>query len=160
VGSGETVNVGVQNEREWERFCAVVLRRPELVDDPRFAGNASRVAHRGALDAQVAAVFSGLDLAEARRRLETAGIAYAQQRDLAGFAGHPQLAARGRWREVATEGGPVRALLPPVSAAWDSPMGPVPAAGEHTAQVLAWLDDPAGAPGGPPSAAPGHGPLG
>jgi itaconate CoA-transferase len=158
VGSGEVVNLGLQNEREWERFCAVVLRRPELVDDPRFAGNASRVAHRAELDGQIAAVLARLDLAEVQRRLETAGIAYAQQRDMAEFAEHPQLAARDRWREVATEGGPVRALLPPVSAAWDSPMGPVPAAGEHTAQVLAWLDDPAQAPGS--AAGPDGGTMG
>jgi itaconate CoA-transferase len=155
VGSGETVNLGLQNEREWERFCAVVLRRPELVDDPRFAGNASRVAHRAELDGEIAAAFAALDLAEVTRRLETAGIAYAQQRDMAEFAAHPQLAARDRWREVATEGGPVRALLPPVTAGWASPMGPVPGIGEHTAQVLAWLDDPAEAPGG--SAPPGAG---
>jgi itaconate CoA-transferase len=151
VGSGETVNVGLQNEREWERFCAVVLRRPELADDPRFAGNAARVARRSELDALVAEVFAGLDLAEVQRQLDTAGIAHAQQRDLAEFAEHPQLAARDRWREVATEAGPVRALLPPVTAAWASPMGPVPAAGEHTAQVLAWLDDPAEVPGAAPA---------
>ncbi|MCO1653609.1 CaiB/BaiF CoA transferase family protein [Pseudonocardia humida] len=156
VGSGETVNLGLQNEREWERFCAVVLRRPELADDPRFAGNAARVAHRAELDAQIAAVFAGLDLAEVERRLETAGIAHARQRDMAEFAEHPQLVARDRWREVATEAGPVRALLPPVTAPWSAGMGAVPASGEHTAAVLAWLAaDPAEgsgaapAPGGP-----------
>jgi crotonobetainyl-CoA:carnitine CoA-transferase CaiB-like acyl-CoA transferase len=140
VGSGETVNVGLQNEREWERFCAVVLQRPELATDPRFAGNAARVAHRAELDALVAAEFADLDLNEAQRRLERAGIAYARQRDMAEFAAHPQLAARDRWREVGTEAGPVQALLPPVTAGWDVPMGAVPAAGEHTAAVLAWLD--------------------
>ncbi len=41
--------MGLQNEREWKAFCEVVLRRPELVDDPRFAGNAARVAERDAL---------------------------------------------------------------------------------------------------------------
>ncbi|HZG91997.1 MAG TPA: CaiB/BaiF CoA-transferase family protein [Pseudonocardia sp.] len=145
VGTGETVNVGLQNEREWERFCAVVLERPELATDPRFAGNTARVAHRAELDALVAGVFAGLDLATAQDRLDRAGIAHARQRTMAEFAEHPQLAARDRWREVGTEAGPVQALLPPVDAGWEVPMGPVPAAGEHTAAVLAWLDraDPA-----------------
>jgi itaconate CoA-transferase len=141
VGSGETVNLGLQNEREWQRFCAVVLERPGLADDPRFAGNAARVAHRAELDALVAAEFARLDLAEVQRRLDAAGIAHAEQRDMAGFAAHPQLAARDRWREVGTEAGPVQALLPPVTAGWAAPMGRVPAAGEHTAAVLAWLDE-------------------
>src|SRR6185312_17422543 len=91
------------------------------------------------------------DLVEVERRLETAGIAHARQRDMAEFAEHPQLAARDRWREVATEAGPVRALLPPVTAPWSVAMGAVPAAGEHTADVLAWLAaDPAQGSGGAP----------
>jgi itaconate CoA-transferase len=139
TGSGEVVTIGLQNEREWAAFCAVVLERPELAEDPRFAGNAARVAHRAELDALVAAVFAGLDLAAVQERLDAAGIAHARQRTMAEFAEHPQLAARDRWREVATEAGTVRALVPPVTAPWPAPMGAVPAAGQHTDEVLAWL---------------------
>lgn len=139
TGSGEVVTIGLQNEREWAAFCALVLRRPELAADPRFAGNAARVAHRAELDAVVEGVFAGLDLAAVQERLDAAGIAHARQRTMAEFAEHPQLAARDRWREVATEAGPVRALIPPVTAPWPAPMGAVPAAGQHTEEVLAWL---------------------
>lgn len=139
TGSGEVVTIGLQNEREWAAFCAVVLQRPELAGEPRFAGNAARVAHRAELDALVAEVFAGLDLAVVQERLDAAGIAHARQRTMAEFAEHPQLAARDRWREVGTEAGPVRSLLPPVTAPWPAPMGDVPAAGQHTDEVLAWL---------------------
>ena len=38
--------LGLQNEREWVSFCDKVLLRPELARDPRFTGNAKRVAER------------------------------------------------------------------------------------------------------------------
>ncbi|MFP5021891.1 CaiB/BaiF CoA transferase family protein [Pseudonocardia phyllosphaerae] len=140
TASGDVLNVAVQNEREWERFCTDVLQRPELATDPRFAGNAQRHAHRDELATVVDAVFAGFDVDEARRRLDDAGIANARQRDMAGFAAHPQLAARDRWRDTPTPGGPVRMPIPPVTSGWAEPAGSVPAVGEHTEAVLAWLD--------------------
>src|ERR687890_997569 len=35
-GDGEIVFLGIQNEREWEKFCEQVLESPELADDVRF----------------------------------------------------------------------------------------------------------------------------
>jgi itaconate CoA-transferase len=141
TGSGDILNVGLQNEREWETFCSRVLQRPELSTDTRFAGNVLRVTHRAELDKIIADVFAQIPLEEAQRRLDDAGIAYARQRTMTEFAAHPQLAARDRWRTIDTPGGPAQALLPPVTADWDTPMGPVPSPGEHTADVLAWLKE-------------------
>jgi itaconate CoA-transferase len=71
-------------------------------------------------------------------RLDAAGIASARLRTPAEFAAHPQLAARDRWREADTPGGPVRALLPPVTVPGrEATMGAVPALGQHTEAVLA-----------------------
>ena len=43
-----------------------------------------------------------------------------------------QLVARDRWHDIETPGGPVRAMLPPVSFADDEPvLGPVPGLGQH-----------------------------
>src|SRR5437764_13544306 len=36
TGDGATIFLGLQNEREWERFCSVVLEEPALAVDPRF----------------------------------------------------------------------------------------------------------------------------
>jgi crotonobetainyl-CoA:carnitine CoA-transferase CaiB-like acyl-CoA transferase len=77
--------------------------------------------------------------------LDAAGIACARLRSPAEFAAHPQLAARDRWREVETPGGPVRALLPPVSMPGpEAAMGAVPALGQHTAAIRAELGFPPG----------------
>ena len=60
AGDGKSVMLGVQNEREWQAFCAKVLQRPELASDPRFDSNARRVAARDALAAIIDEVFSKL----------------------------------------------------------------------------------------------------
>lgn len=137
AAEGETVFLGVQNAREWTRFCAQALERPGLAADPRFATNARRVEHRSALDREIAAVFSRLPAADVVRRLESAGIATARLNTVEQFAAHPQLAARGRWREVASSAGPVRALIPPATIAGVEPrMDPIPALGEQTDAIL------------------------
>lgn len=137
---GEQVFLGIQNEREWQRFCSVVLSRPELSEDPRFATNTLRVANRDDLTGYIEAVFGSLDADHVVDRLEQAGVANARLRDLAGLASHPQLAARDRWREVGSPVGPLRALLPPaLPDGEEPPLGPIPAVGEHTAAILAEL---------------------
>jgi itaconate CoA-transferase len=134
---GGPVYVGVQNAREWTRFCADVLHRPDLADDERFRTNSLRVQHRPALHAAVEAVFATLSAGEILARLETAQIASARLNDMAGFLAHPQLVDRGRWREVGSPAGPVPALVPPVAIDGVDPvMGPVPALGEHTDAIL------------------------
>jgi crotonobetainyl-CoA:carnitine CoA-transferase CaiB-like acyl-CoA transferase len=139
TGDGGTVMLGLQNEREWVNFCDVVLQRPELATDPRFVGNANRVAERDALRALIVAAFALLSTAAVLERLETAKIANARVNTMHDVWEHPQLAARGRWREVGTSAGPVPALLPPGSWDVEPRMDPVPALGEHTDAVLAEL---------------------
>jgi crotonobetainyl-CoA:carnitine CoA-transferase CaiB-like acyl-CoA transferase len=139
-GDGRQVFLGIQNSREWARFCAEVLGLPELADDPRFATVTLRVANRAALQAIIEARFAGVDAADVLGRLERAGIANARLNSVQEFWEHPQLRARGRWREVATEVGPVQALLPPVTMAGVEPrMDPVPGLGADTAAILGGL---------------------
>ncbi|MDN4644217.1 CaiB/BaiF CoA transferase family protein [Arthrobacter sp. PsM3] len=141
-----TVFFGIQNEREWAKFCEEVLRQPGLALDVRFAGNALRVDNRPALHDSIDAVLGGLPAAEVLSRLDAAGIANAQLRDMHEFADHPQLAERNRWRDVESPVGPLRSLLPPVtSRETDVRMDPVPGIGQHTEKILAelGLDGPA-----------------
>ncbi|MFJ8309245.1 MULTISPECIES: CaiB/BaiF CoA transferase family protein [unclassified Streptomyces] len=138
TADGGQVLLSVQNDREWRRLAELVLERPELADDPAYASNAERVANRAETDELVARALAGLTAAEAVGRLESAGIACARLNTVGDVAGHPQLAARDRWREVESPVGPLRALLPPINlgGAQEARMGAVPALGEHTRATL------------------------
>jgi itaconate CoA-transferase len=139
---GDTVLLGIQNAREWPRFCHDVLRKPELADDKRFSSNTLRVQHRDALTAEIDAVLSDLPADEVLARLERAGIANARMNSVAEFIDHPQLAAR--WREIESPAGRLRALAPSHGIRdVDAPMGPIPSLGEHTDKILQELGFPA-----------------
>ena len=136
-GDGEVVFFGIQNEREWRRFCEAVLGRPEVASDELFENNSRRVENRETLEEEISAVFGGLSSEEAIQRLENAGIANARMRTVRGLLEHPQLAARDRWREVGSQSGPLQVLLPPGTPTDAEPiMAPIPAVGEHTDTIL------------------------
>ena len=131
------VYLGLQNEREWKKFCDVVLERPELAADPRFDSNARRVQNRAQLDAAMREVFQKLTAAEIIARLEAAQIANARLNTVQEFVEHPQLKARERWSTVDSPAGTLPALLPPVAMEGvESVMNEVPALGQHTDAIL------------------------
>jgi crotonobetainyl-CoA:carnitine CoA-transferase CaiB-like acyl-CoA transferase len=137
AGDGGTVMLGLQNEREWKAFCERVLLQPQLATDPRFDANAKRNANREALQAIILETFAALDTPQVLERLDAAQIANARMNDMAGLWAHPQLKARGCWREVDSPAGAIPALLPPGrQSAFDYRMGPIPAVGAHTESIL------------------------
>ena len=143
AGDGSEVVLAIQNEREWVQFCAVVLQQPELATDPRFDSGSRRVAHRPDLHAVIEAVFSGLTGEEVEARLVAARVAHGRRRELADVVDHPQLDARGRWTTIGSPAGPLRALRPPIDLPGrEARMGAVPAVGQHTDDILAWLARP------------------
>ncbi|NMH96762.1 CoA transferase [Pseudonocardia acidicola] len=141
-GDGVAVHLAVQNEREWVRLCTVVLARPELATDPRFATVRERVRHRDALHAELHRRFDELTADELGALLDTADVAWSRVGLVADLTAHPQLVARDRWHAVPVPGGDdVPMLAPPVdSSAWPAPSGHiVPALGADTRDVLAEL---------------------
>lgn len=140
AGDGKVVYLGIQNEREWARFCDVVLGQADLATDPRFISNPDRVANRPDLDAAINAAFAKLTYDQAVERLEAAQIAHSQQRTVMEFVEHPQLAERGRVVEVGSPVGPLWALRPPATMEGEpAVMGPIPDVGEHTEAILTEL---------------------
>ena len=143
TAGGDQVFIGIQNDREWAVLCEKILGRPDLISDSRFATNPSRVVHDGELTSIIENALRDIPADRLVAILDQAGIACAELRSPAQFAAHPQLAARDRWREAGTPGGPVRSLLPPVSIAGrEAAMGAVPALGQHTAAIRAELGFP------------------
>lgn len=134
---GKVIYLGIQNEREWRRFCEGVLQQPDLGTDPRFDSNSSRVQNRSDLEQIINNTCQRLPAGDIIKRLEAAQIAYARMNTLEEFLAHPQLTARSRWREIDSPVGPLRALIPPVTIENLGPaMGAVPALGQHTEAIL------------------------
>ncbi|HPT50242.1 MAG TPA: CaiB/BaiF CoA-transferase family protein [Accumulibacter sp.] len=138
AGDGKVVMLGLQNEREWAVFCEQVLRRPELIDDPRYASTSKRSAARDEVKALIEHVFATLGVEQVIARLDAAGIANARMNDMHDLWRHPQLRARGRWATVDSPVGRLPALLPPaLPSTATARMAPIPAVGEHTQAILA-----------------------
>lgn len=136
AGDGKEVMLGLQNDREWTTFCRDILEAPALETDPRFNSNHARAANKLDLTAIIMATFSKWSAEEVITKLSTAGIANARMNDMAGLWAHPQLKARGRWREVDTPVGPMPALLPPGGVGAEPRMDAIPALGQHSRAIL------------------------
>ncbi|WP_291987790.1 CaiB/BaiF CoA-transferase family protein [Candidatus Accumulibacter sp. ACC007] len=140
AGDGKTVMLGLQNEREWQVFCAQVLERPDLASDARFSSNSRRTQARDELRTLIDERFARLSSEQLIARLDAAQIANARMNDMHEVWEHPQLKARGRWTEVDTPSGPIPALRPPGQVDSFTPrMDAVPALGEHTDAILSEL---------------------
>ena len=137
-GDGAYVMLGIQNEREWAKFCAGVLGMPGLATDDKYSNNTKRTSRRAEVVALIEEVFSRMKAEEVVARLDAADIANARINTPQEVWDHPQLKARDRWREVGSPAGPLPVLLPPVTMPeFEARLDPIPAIGEHTDRVLA-----------------------
>lgn len=137
AGDGKTIILGLQNEREWDAFCRVVLERPELTTDERFVSNSLRTQSRAALTDIITTVFSALSIEAVIERLERAQIANARMNDMLDVWNHPQLKARERWTSVQSPVGFIPALLPPgMPQSFEPRMDAIPALGQHSERIL------------------------
>ena len=140
AGDGGTVFLSIQNEREFERFCEVVLENSALAKDRRFSSGPVRSENRNAMHEEIHRVFSKLSAIQVIGRLEKADIANARLNSMQEFWDHPQLEARDRWREVGTPAGPIQAMKPPFNIDGFEPrMDAVPGLGAHSRAILAEL---------------------
>ena len=140
AGDGKTVFLSIQNEREFERFCDVVLLNSGLKSNPKFSSGSVRAVNRDAMHEEIDRVFSKLTAEKILQRLDEANIANARLNSMQEFWDHPQLEARERWREVSTPAGPVNAVKPPFNLDGFEPrMDAVPALGAHSRAILSEL---------------------
>jgi itaconate CoA-transferase len=140
TGDGKQINIGIQNEREWRQFCALVLLNREIAADPRFDSNSQRSENRKTLRAVISEIFRTLTLEEIVERLENAGIAHSRMNSVQELLAHPQHTARGRTRNVASPVGLLQALVPPILLDGVKPrMEAIPALGQDTDAILTEL---------------------
>lgn len=128
-----TVIVAVQNICEWLRFCAGVLRRPDLIAHPDYTTNALRVASREALDLQMEPMLIGLTTVEAIARLEAVSIAWGRYTAVRDLGAHPAL----RRTDVTLPYGQSITLPRPAGRNLSFRPGPVPALGSSSVSLRA-----------------------
>jgi itaconate CoA-transferase len=93
---------------------------------------------RAELHAEIEDALSLYSADQVLTRLDAAQIANGKLNTVGDLLDHPQL--EHRWAEVDSPAGPLRALPPPVSIGGTAPvLGPIPAVGEHTDEILAEL---------------------
>ena len=146
AGDGKFVMLGLQNEREWAIFCDKVLGQPALKTDERFSSGPRRSNARKELHRVIADAFSKLSAQQIVERLDEAQIGNARMNDMHEVWDHAQLRARGRWVEIDSPAGRIKAMLPPgVPESFEPRMDPIPAVGQHTDAILRELGYDAGA---------------
>jgi crotonobetainyl-CoA:carnitine CoA-transferase CaiB-like acyl-CoA transferase len=124
------------NDAQFARVAALV-GEAAWAEDPRYATNAARVAHRVDLVAHLAAHFAREKRDVWVERLVAAGVPATPVLDLAEALAEPQLAERGM---IAAIDDPVAGRIATVASPFRAaarPPGPAPRLGEHTRAVLA-----------------------
>jgi itaconate CoA-transferase len=140
AAGGRQVVIAIQNEREWLRLCNDVFQRPDLATDERFKTNSLRLKNRGELEPLVDEYLSQLSVEEAEELFERASIPFSRLNDVGEVLEHPQVVLRDRLMNVLSGSGTVDLLRAPfnIEGVREAP-APVPAVGQHNAEVLAEL---------------------
>jgi itaconate CoA-transferase len=136
LADGSLVNLAVQNQGQWERLCNGVLGRAELITDPRFRRNEDRLRERQALERLISDLLAKQHPEEVRRHLADADVPFGDVNDVGALVAHPQLESRGRWMDVRSPGGILRAAAHPINlAGLRQRQGAVPSLDEHGDEI-------------------------
>lgn len=140
TSDGEIV-VAVGNDESWKRFCPAI-GLPELAADPRFDTNKDRMANYDAMRPPIDRVFRTATSAEWIARLNAAGVANGEVRNIGQMLNDPQLAAREMVQTLMHPAiGATRVIGAPIKLS-NTPASlrtPPPVLGQHTDAVLAEL---------------------
>ena len=136
---GKWVAIAGSTQGVFERICAA-LEVPELAKDPRFSDNRIRMVNAPALDEQLQAAISTIDLADLLTRFEAFEAAVAPAYNVAQTFEDPQFIARENIASVPDEelGGPVRMqnVVGKLSRTPGRIRSAGPRVGEHNREIL------------------------
>lgn len=135
---GALVVIGANQDTLFRRLCDA-MGRPELAQDPRYAGHAVRGENQAELDALIGAWTATLDAEALLALMETSGVAAGRVYRAPDMLDDPQFAAREAIVEVPHPVfGAVKMqnAFPKLTGTPGSVRWPGPALGEHTAAVL------------------------
>ncbi|MBL8096548.1 MAG: CoA transferase [Anaerolineales bacterium] len=133
------VIIAVGSDKLWAQFCEVVPLGPEVRDDPRFATNPARLAHRAELATLIETRLATQTADDLLARLREAEIPCGPINSPADVLAHEQYLARGNVVSMQhPSAGEIRSLASPVrlSESVSEYRLPPPRVGEHTGEVL------------------------
>jgi crotonobetainyl-CoA:carnitine CoA-transferase CaiB-like acyl-CoA transferase len=132
--------VMLQTDRFWPKLVAA-LGRPELADDPRFAGHAARMKHNREAAAALRELFEARTFGEVSAVLNSTGGAWAPVQRPIDVLADPQIVANGYLKDVKDANGNAFQLVPaPLQFNGESGTPRrAPGHGEHTDEVLGEL---------------------
>ena len=141
-GDGEWVTFTAATQSVFERFCGLIERK-DLLADPRFVDNPSRMRHLEELNAIVAQWIGARPLAEAVERLSAAGVSVAPIYSNRQILDDPHFRARDsivRAKDEDFGSVAVPGVVPRLSATPGEVRSSGPAPGAHNAEVYGdWL---------------------
>jgi len=130
--------IAVPNDWLWKKMCSA-LGMEDLMDDPRFATNASRVANRDLLISLMLKITKAESASEILKKLRQVGVPSGPVNDISQSLAHPQVEQREMIQEVQHPTiGVLKVLGIPMKLS-ETPgsirMAP-PLLGQHTTEVL------------------------
>lgn len=136
--SDGAVMIAIGNDGLWQKFV-VAIGRPELGDDPDYASNAARAAHRAELIDVLSEVFKGRTTDAWLEQLTQGGVPVSPIQSVADVVADPHAAARDMFvklqhptvGEVTVTGIPVKFSETPGEV-----VTPPPTLGQHSEEVL------------------------
>jgi crotonobetainyl-CoA:carnitine CoA-transferase CaiB-like acyl-CoA transferase len=137
TGDGKWASIAASTQSIFERLCAA-LELKELLADPRFLDNPSRVKNRDALDGIVGGAIAKLTLAELRRRFEAHEVGFSPIYDASDIFTDPHFIAREAIVSVPDEElGTVRmqCVVPRFSETPGAVKSAGPSIGQHNEEV-------------------------
>lgn len=139
-----TFTMAMTTDKQFERFCAAVIERPELPNDPDFKKNADRVRNRNRLDAILIETFAAKNRDFWLSRCADIGIPAGPIRSVGEALDSPEVKGRDLITEATHSSvGSIRQIRSPMRFARTPVVAPVgaPLLGEHTEAVLRDLLD-------------------
>lgn len=132
------VLLGVANDRQWQKFCAVA-DLDDIKDHPKFRINADRVAHRAETDELVQQAISKHPATYWTEELAKVGVPCASINTLREVLAHPQTSVSGLMVKYDhPHGGSIQSVGQPFVLGGEARVAgaPPPLLGEHTLDVL------------------------
>lgn len=137
AGDGQYVNLAVASPADWEVFCKIVVEKPDMLTDPRFATVQDRRKNRGILEETIENIFAAREHTHWLAQLKKAQLPHGIVRGIAQVLAHPQVIARKLIREADSPVGAVPVIanalkMSKSEARYDR----IPALGENSEAIL------------------------